>query len=297
MRTDRFGRTAMRHRELRIDRFERTASTWLRWLLALFGFALSCIFAQASNQPAASEIVEKSRKAFYYAGTDMKANVTMELITADGKRRTRVLTMLRKNDPRTTNQKYFLYFHEPGDVRRTAFLVWKYPERDDDRWIFIPAVNMVRRVTARDSGSSFVGSDFTYEDISGRDVSADTHALLREERLDNADCYVVQSVPKAATDYTKKLAWIDKKTFLPLKEEYYDAQNQLARLFVADKIENVAGQGGRKSYQTVTKRTMKNVKSGHRTEVSFTNIAYDIGLDDSIFSERSLQSPPEQWVR
>jgi outer membrane lipoprotein-sorting protein len=285
----------MRNRELRIDRFERTASTRLRWLPMLSVLALGCIFAQARSQPAASQIVEKSQKAFYYAGTDTKANVTMELITADGKRRSRVLTMLRKNDPRTANQNYFLYFHEPGDVRRTAFLVWKYPERDDDRWIFIPAVNMVRRVAARDSRSSFVGSDFTYEDISGRDLSADTHTLVREERLGSADCYVIQSVPKGAADYTKKLAWIDKNSFLPLKEEYYDAQSQLARVFTADKIDSIAAAG--KSYQTVTKRTMKNVKSGHRTEVTFTNVAYDVGLDDGIFSERSLQNPPERWIR
>ena len=258
---------------------------------------LLCLHAPAQNRPAATEIVEESQQAYSYSGSDMKSNVTMELITADGKKRTRVLTMLRKNEPRTANQKYFLYFHEPGDVRRTAFLVWKYPERDDDRWIFIPAVNAVRRVAARDSRSSFVGSDFTYEDVSGRDVSADSHTLLREERLGNADCYVIQSVPKAATDYTKKLAWIDKTTFLPLKEEYYDVQNQLARLFTADRIENVAGQGGKESYPTVTKRTMKNVKSGHRTEATFTSVAYDVGLDDGIFSERSLQNPPQQWIR
>ena len=267
-----------------------------RFSFALLTLALSSSLAPAQNR-AAAEIVEKSQRAFYSPGSDMKASVTMELITADGKKRTRVLTMLRKNDPRTTNQKYFLYFHEPGDVRRTAFLVWKYPERDDDRWIFIPAVNMVRRVAARDSRSSFVGSDFTYEDISGRDVSADTHTLLREERLGDADCYVIQSVPKAAMDYTKKLAWIDKTTFLPLKEEYYDAQNQLARMFTADRIESIAGQGGRKSYQTVTKRTMKNVKSGHRTEVTLAGLAYDVGLDDGIFSEGSLQNPPQQWIK
>jgi len=259
--------------------------------------ALLCLHASAQSRPAGTEIVEKSQQAYSYSGSDMKSNVTMELITADGKKRTRVLTMLRKNEPRTANQKYFLYFHEPGDVRRTAFLVWKYPERDDDRWIFIPAVNAVRRVAARDSRSSFVGSDFTYEDVSGRDVSADTHMLLREERLGNADCYVVQSVPKAATDYTRKLAWIDKTAFLPLKEEYYDVQNQLARLFTADRIENVAGQGGRASYPTVTKRIMKNVKSGHRTEATFTSVAYDVGLDDGVFTERSLQNPPQQWIK
>ena len=63
----------------------------------------------------------------------------MELMTDTGRKRTRVLTMLRKNVAGSRDQKYFLYFHEPGDVRGTAFLVWKYPEQDDDRWILIPA--------------------------------------------------------------------------------------------------------------------------------------------------------------
>jgi hypothetical protein len=255
--------------------------------------------AQAQQVPAASEIVERSQGAFYSAGSDMKAKVTMELVTDTGQKRTRVLTLLRRNDPKSRNQKYFLYFHEPGDVRRTAFLVWKYPDKDDDRWIFIPAVNMVRRVAARDSRSSFVGSDFTYEDISGRDLSADTHTLVREEKLGDAECYVVESVPKSSTDYARKLAWIDKTTFLSLKEEYYDVQNQLARVFTADKVELVgAGEGPTsKSYPTVTKRTMKNVKTGHRTEVGFTSVAFDVGLEDGLFAERSLQAPPQKWIQ
>jgi outer membrane lipoprotein-sorting protein len=260
---------------------------------------LAAGLARAQDLPTAAELVAKSQQAFYYPGADMKATVTMALITADGKTRSRVLTMLRKNDPRSASQKYFLYFHEPGDVRRTAFLVWKYPEKDDDRWIFIPAVNMIRRVAARDSRSSFVGSDFSYEDVSGRDLSADTHTLLREEKLGDADCYVVQSVPGTATDYTRKLTWIDKKTLLPRREEYYDARNELARLFTADAIVDIpAGEGAvQKTYPTVTKRTMKNVKSGHRTEVSFSSVVYDVGLDDGLFTERSLQSPPQRWIR
>jgi hypothetical protein len=261
--------------------------------------ALAASPGQALEPPSPAEIVEKSRQAFYHAGADMKARVTMTLITAEDKTRTRVLTMLRRNVPDSRNQKYFLYFHEPGDIRGTAFLVWKYPERDDDRWIFIPAVNMVRRVAARDSRSSFVGSDFTYEDISGRDVSADTHTLLREEKLGDRDCYVIQSVPKGATEHTKELAWIDKKTFLPLKEEYYDAQNELARLFTADTITDVAAgkDATKEAYPTVTKRTMKNVKSGHRTEVRFDSVTYNAGLDDRLFTERSLLTPPQNWIR
>ncbi len=265
----------------------------------LIGLAAGRSPAQQDAPPSALAILERSQQAFYSEGADMRARVSMDLVTESGQKRTRVLTMLRRNEPSGGTQKYFLYFHEPGDVRRTAFLVWKYPEKDDDRWIFIPAVNMVRRVAARDSRSSFVGSDFTYEDISGRDLSADIHTLLREEKLGDADCWVLQSVPKAATDYTRKLAWIDKATLLPLQEEYYDAQNKLARVFTADKIEVVTtGEGAaRKAYPTVTQRTMKNVQSAHRTEVRFAKVAYDVGLDEAVFTERSLQTPPQKWIQ
>lgn len=265
----------------------------------VMGLLATGALAQQEASPNPKAILEKSQEAFYAAGRDMRARVSMDLMTETGQRRTRVLTMLRRNDPAGKTQKYFLYFHEPGDVRRTAFLVWKYPEKDDDRWIFIPAVNMVRRVAARDSRSSFVGSDFTYEDISGRDLSADTHTLLREEKLGDADCWVLQSVPNAAADYKRKLSWIDKVRFLPLQEEYYDAQDKLMRVFTADKIEIVTtGEGAaRKMVPTVTQRTMKNVQSGHRTEVRYASVAYDLGLDEAVFTERSLQTPPQKWIQ
>ncbi|MEW6749390.1 MAG: outer membrane lipoprotein-sorting protein [Candidatus Latescibacterota bacterium] len=235
-------------------------------------------------------ILERSRQAFYYAGGDMKAKVTMDLLSPSGQKRTRVLTMLRRNGE-GKKQKYLLYFHEPGDVRRTAFLVWQYPEKDDDRWIYIPAINMVRRIAASDSRSSFVGSDFTYEDVSGRDLAADTHVLLRQEPLDGAECHVVESRPQGAAEYTRKVSWIDTATFLPRREEYYDAQNELARRFTAERVEDIGG------HPTIVHRTMENVKSGHRTEVTFTEVAYDVGLDDGVFTERALQSPPPRWVR
>jgi hypothetical protein len=268
--------------------------TRLALAVAVFGSLDVPAQTSAPSPERAAQIIEKSQAAFYYPGGDMRARVAMELITAEGKKRTRVLTMLRKNESDGKRQRYFLYFHEPGDVRRTAFLVWKYPEKDDDRWIFIPAVNMTRRIAARDSRSSFVGSDFTYEDVSGRDVAADTHLLLREEKLGSSTCFLIQSTPKAAADFSKKLSWIDQATLLPLKEEYYDAQNKLARVFTADKIETVSGKG---AYPTITKRTMQSVQSGHRTEVVFEGVAYDAGMEADVFTERALQQPPQKWIQ
>jgi hypothetical protein len=220
----------------------------------------------------------------------MKARVVMQLIDRDGQTRSRVLTMLRRDEADGGDQKYFIYFHEPGDVRRMTFMVWKDPVNEDQRWIFIPAVDLVRRIAADDSRSSFVGSDFTYEDVSGRDVASDTHALVREEALNSRDAYVIQSTPNEAAGYTKRISWIDKQTFLPLKEEYYDAQEALFRVFSADEIEDVDG------WPTVMRRTMENVKTGHRTEVTFESIVYDLGLADEDFSERRMRLPPRAWI-
>ena len=245
--------------------------------------------------PSPIEIMQQSQLAFHYPGEDMKAEVTMDLIDRDGDRRTRVMTMLRIDEAEGRDQKYFIYFYEPGDVRRMTFMVWKDPEQEDDRWIFIPAVDLVRRIAADDKRSSFVGSDFTYEDVSGRDVASDEHTLIREERLGDRDAYVVESQPKASTDYTRRLSWIDKVTFLPLREEYFDAQQDLFRIFTADEIVIVSA--GDADWPTVISRTMSNIKTGHRTETRFTEIEYDLGLDEDDFSERRMRQPPRSWIR
>lgn len=268
-------------------------------VILIVGQAFSQETAEQKMPLSAVQIIEKSQQAFYYQGDDMKANVTMELIAKSGGKRTRVMSMLRRNETEGGNQKYFIYFHKPGDVRRMTFMVWKYPSKEDDRWIFIPAVDLIKRIAADDKRSSFVGSDFTYEDISGRDVASDTHSLLRSEKLAGRGCYVIESIPKELSEYTKRLSWIDKKTFLPLKEEYYDVQNELFRVFTADKIEDIkVGEGiDENVFPTVTRRTMENLKTGHRTEVVYSSVSYNLGLKDKDFSERHMRRPPRSWIR
>ena len=85
-------------------------------------------------------------------------------------------------------QKYFMYFYQPADVKDMTFMVQKHSGRDADRWLFVPAISMVRRIAARDKSSSFVGSDFSYEDVSGRYLEDDTHAIVKEEKIGTNDC-------------------------------------------------------------------------------------------------------------
>ncbi|MBI3893544.1 MAG: outer membrane lipoprotein-sorting protein [Candidatus Wallbacteria bacterium] len=257
--------------------------------LAVLGTAAS---AQQPAQPDADAIARQSLEAFYYPGKDFRALIEMKLVTRNGETRERSLTMLRKNGGGPGGpQRYLLYFHKPEDVRRMAFLVWKYPERDDDRWLFLPAIDLVKRIAASDRRSSFVGSDFTYEDISGRDLAADTRKLLREEKLAGIPCHLLECAPREEAEYGRKLSWIDRKSFLPRREEYYDRRGELYKLFSADTVEDIKG------VPTITRRTMKDVRTGHTTTVELTAVEYGLGLDDETFTERFLRRPPQRWMR
>ena len=269
----------------------KTTKAWAALLVLLS--ALLWASSSAQERPLAEGIVAKSHLISFYSGDDMKAKVLMRLISKEGKERIRELTMLRKDVKDGGEQRYFIFFHRPADVRDMTFMVWKYPQKDDDRWLFVPAIKLVKRIAANDKRSSFVGSDFSYEDVSGREVEEDIHTLFREERLDGKEVYVVKSVPKdeRSADFGSKLSWIEKGSFVLWKEEYYDKRGDLYKVFTADEVKPVQG------FFTTIKRTMKNVQTGHRTEVTFEEVKYNLGLPDDLFSERALRTPPRDLVR
>lgn len=240
--------------------------------------------AQAQTIPA-DEMVKKELAAFYYAGKDMSARVSMRLINAQGNVRERDMTMLRMNKGDTGDQRYMMAFAAPADVRGMSVLIAKYAKADDDRWMYFPALKAIKRIAADDKKSSFVGSDFTYEDVSGRDLDEEQHTYVKADEVAGRKTYVVESKPKGNTDYSRRMIWIDQERWLPLKEEYFDAQNKPLRTFTADKVEQVGGQW------TITARTMKNLQTGHRSEVLFKDVQYNTGLGDDIFTERNMKNP------
>lgn len=264
-----------------------TKSGALSLLAGLFFLAAG---GAAAEGPTAEEIMKEAHLNLYYAATDGKAVVSMELTDKRGKVRQRNFVMLRLDEEDGGAQKYFTYFTEPSDVRRTGFMVWKNPNDDDSRWIYIPALDLVKRISAKDKGSSFVGSDFTYEDVSGRHWSDDNHELLREEKMDERDFYVIQSIPKEDDDFARKLTWVSRDRMLPEKEEFYDKKDELFRIVRADEVEIID------DIPTVTRRSAESIKKKSVTVAHFAQVQYDLGLDDKLFTERYLKAPPKQYI-
>jgi outer membrane lipoprotein-sorting protein len=251
----------------------------------------------AENEPNApaktldvQTIVDKANLAAYYQGNDGKAKVSMVITDKQGQTRNREFIIIRKDIQDGGDQNYFVYFLKPADVRRMVFMVHKHtaPGTDDDRWLYLPSLDLVRRIAASDKRTSFVGSDFLYEDVSGRSLWEDSHELTQT----TDKFYVVKNVPKSpdTVEFSYYNVSIDKQNFMPVKMEYYDKQNKLYRTIEALKIETI------QNYPTVTKSLVSDLNTGSKTEMEFSDIKYDIGVGD-IFKERYLRRPPQEVLR
>jgi outer membrane lipoprotein-sorting protein len=258
----------------------------------LYFFIISMIFFTAVNNCyslSVDEIVDKANKMAFYQGIDGSAQVSMTIFDEQGRTREREFIILRKNIDNTKDQKYYIYFKKPGDVRNMVFMVWKYIDKDDDRWMYLPALDLVKRIAASDKRTSFTGSHFFYEDVSGRNLEYDKHELINEDEK----YFIIKNTPKDknSVEFGYYNVWIDKNNFMPVKSEYYDKQNKKYRIIEALETKEIDG------FITVTKSKAEDFKLGGYTISEFKNVKYNIGIEDAVFTERYLKQPPRKWLR
>lgn len=254
---------------------------------------LSLLFISSISQAETMEVIDIVKKAIhaaYYQGGDARANVDMRIIDKQGRVRTRSMIMLRKNTSEDdSTQKYYIFFRTPSDIKKTVFMAWKNPDRDDDRWLYLPALDLVKRIAASDERTSFVGSNFFYEDVSGRGLDKDTHELVDQ----SDEHYIVKSIPKHPdkVEFTYFKNWVDKKTFLPMKTEYFNKNNKLYRTYTVKKVSVIDG------YPTVTISQMDDNLTDGKTMLNYSAIKYTLGLPENIFTERYLRRPAKAYLR
>jgi len=254
--------------------------------------------AWAADTPTVDEIVNHTNLMSYFQGRDGRARVEMTITDANGHTRARQFTLLRRDEPPTDalkgnayrgEHKYYVYFHRPADVSRMVLMVWKHQNRDDDRWLYLPALDLVKRIAASDTRTSFAGSDFFYEDVSGRSIDLDTHELVKT----TDSYYVLRNRPKApeTVEFSYYDMYVHKATFLPIETDYFDRDGTKYRVYKVLKVEVIQG------YPTATKAEMRDLKKGTVTTLSYSDVRYDVGLPDDIFTERYLRRAPRKYLR
>ena len=262
---------------------------YLKSALPVLTSLMLSVSVQAADLTDAESIVKQANLASYYRGADGRSEARMIIEDSQGRKQQRQFTILRRDHEEGGDQQFLVVFSRPADVRNTVFLVEKHVQGDDDRWLYLPGLDLVKRISAGDKRTSFVGSHYFYEDVSGRNLSEDEHRLISTDE----QFYLLENVPKdpGSVEFSRYQAWVDKVTLLPMKIEYYNGNNKLYRRVEVLKTDTVQG------FPTVTRSRVSDLISGGRTTMEFRFIAYDLGMDSGVFSERSLRKPPRQWLK
>jgi hypothetical protein len=197
--------------------------------------------------------------------------------------------------------KDLVAFTGPTAVKGLATLTWSYidPEKVQNQWLWLPSLKKVRKISAAQSDDSFMGSDFTVEEITTRKFEDETYSLIREESFkgyrcefnsktyhQGNGCFVIEAKPKKSPwYYSKRIVWIDKKTGGDIYHQIYDPKGKLCKTIFKDyEIMEVGG----RDYVAQMLLEVKDLRSGHRTVIEFKDIEYDQGLSEELFTEKSL---------
>lgn len=211
------------------------------------------------------------------------AKLKMTLINRRGKTRERVLVSFSKKYGDDT--KSLIRFKEPADVRGTGFLHWEHQGREDDQFLYLPALKRTRRIAASEKNSSFMGTDFTYQDMQGREVKEDTHTLLGEESLNGVNTYKIESIPKDPEDtqYQKRVSWVRADNFFPVQMELFDRHGKPQKKLTIEKLEKVDG------YWTALSTRMANLQKKTQTLIETGKVEMGKPIPDDVFTQRYLE--------
>jgi outer membrane lipoprotein-sorting protein len=222
---------------------------------------------------------------------DYRSKSQFRLIGQDGRERKRETETISKLKTGSTEAMRLVTFQMPADIKGTKTLMVENSDRDDDIWVYLPALKKVRRLVSSNKKDSFAGTDFSYGDVIGHKVNEWNHKLIGQDSVDGRDSHVIESRPKnrevqKTAGYSRRKSWIDKENFVALKIEAYDEPGKLLKRFTSQRVENVDKEAGKWVPRLVT---AENVQTGHRTIIEHVEFKGHVGLSDSQFSSRSLE--------
>ncbi|WP_051242203.1 outer membrane lipoprotein-sorting protein [Azohydromonas australica] len=241
----------------------------------------------------AEEIMERS-----YQSTRLSSSVseaTFTLVAASGQERVRKTYGATKQQADGSTYRRVIRFLSPSDVRNTTTLIVENTAKEDDIWVYLPALKKARRLASNNKKSSFVGTDLSYGDLIGHKPADWSHRLLRQQNLNGVATYVVESLPRTAevaadSGYSKRVSWVAADSFVPVKTEVHDPAGALLKTVDNGDIKLVDAKA--RKWQAMSVR-VANHQTGHTTLIKVDRLEANTPVSDDLFTNRSLEK--EDW--
>ena len=224
-------------------------------------------------------------------GDNSSADLTMTLVDRNGNERQRRIRSFNKDKGK--DRQRIMFFLAPADVKDTAFLTYDYdaPERDDDQWLFLPALKKSKRIASSDKSGSFMGSDFNYSDMTRRNLEAYDFRLVKEDEVRGRKAWLIEALPKnreemEETGYKKSLVFVDQESHVVVRAVHWTLDGNLLKYQDVPGLEKIDG------IWTVTRMTMttkKGKSTQHHTGLEFRDTRYNQDLPAEMFSVRRLE--------
>ena len=253
---------------------------------ALLALSIKSISAE---EPAAKEIVDKSYEASKVSGTE--AVSVMTIIDSKGRKRVRKIAQATKLYDNGDTEKKIIRFLSPADVEGTGLLTFDYENKDDDMWLYMPALRKTRRIISSEKAKSFMGSEFSYADVAPPVLDDFTYKKLGEEKINDILCWKIEILPKNddvadENGFSKKISFVGKNNFIARKAIYYDLDGELHKELNINKIKEVDPKNHK--YRPVD-LIMVNKQNGRVSTLLIEKIDVVSDIKDEFFSIRYLE--------
>jgi len=252
--------------------------------LKLKTLLFTALLSVSAHAISSYELAKKSDSAVS-GYKDAQSIMQMTLVNAHGQKRTRTMKMKVLEGKKNDGDKSLMEFLSPSDVKGTKFLSYQHIDRDDDQWLYLPALKRVKRIASKNKSGSFMGSEFSYEDLSAFNIDKYNYeGDATEVSLDGKTYLKSISTPKSKySGYKKLVSFVDPKTYLIHKIEYYDRKGELL------KVSTFSGYHKVKGVWRVSQLEMKNVQNDKRTTLIWKKEKIKTGLKPKDFHKRVLK--------
>lgn len=242
-----------------------------------------------AQQYTAREIVDKAVTAVQLAGSESISTLT--IIDKKGRMRVRKMTQASKLYDNGNTEKRIIKFLEPADVKGTGLLTYDYKTKDDDMWLYMPALRKTRRIVSSEKTKSFMGSEFSYSDLTPPNMENFSFKLLADENIDGTECYKVEMLPKSdelATDngFSRKVSWFGKDDFVIRKANYYDLYGDLEKVLISKDIKELDKTNHRFHPMEMI---MENKQNNRKSIINMDQIIFNSNVKGEYFETSYLE--------